>query len=61
MSKKQIKKIIFMGVGCALLLIVGTIYARCGWSPPSRGRSPCFWWGRCPASSPPTPTAAAAT
>ena len=27
MSKKQIKKIIFMGVGCALLLIVGTIYS----------------------------------
>ncbi|RGS69247.1 DUF3796 domain-containing protein [Dorea formicigenerans] len=27
MSKKQIKKNIFMGVGCALLLIVGTIYS----------------------------------
>ena len=27
MSKKQIKKILFMGVGCALLLIVGTIYS----------------------------------
>ena len=27
MSKKQIKKITFMGVGCALLLIVGTIYS----------------------------------
>ena len=27
MSKKQIKKFIFMGVGCALLLIVGTIYS----------------------------------
>ena len=27
MKNKKIKKIIFMGVGCALLLIVGTIYS----------------------------------